>query len=536
MKLSSKLSIDSIDYASQGNAILGIRNSGKSYTATSLAERLMDDNIPFIAFDPIGIWRYLKVGKKGAGYPVVVAGDNGDLPLTPQSAPDIVRAAMKENISLVVDLYSMKLSKKDWRTIVEQSIRLLLYENKPCGLRHIFIEEAAEFCPQRIQPEDGRVYAEIEKLARMGGNASLGYTLINQRPEEVNKAVLENCDCLFLHRQKGRHSLTALGKWLNVADTKNAKEIINSLPSLEQGECWVWLQGTHDPQRLIMPEKKTVHPDRKNPLQTSAGVSSDVSKFVTRMDAWLTALTVKEAPTSPKLKPMVDHSGEVAELGRLLKERDEVIRQLTLSLRESNAIIEKIGYLALTVPVPDLLVTVVPEREKTKALLPAAAALIPLNGTVQSGPLKYLKAAAMFYPEAISKRRMCAMAGTSFKKSTHRAYMAYLKQNELLEVIDQDTFKATEKGMKEAGNIDPLPAPGPELIEMWCNKLGQGPAIYLRTLAKRYPKYIKKQDLAESAGTDYTKSTHRAYMAELNAMGLIVTTADGIKVADELYN
>lgn len=186
MKLSDKFSIDSIDYASQGNAILGIRGSGKSYTATFIAEQLMGDGIPFIAFDPIGIWRNLKIGKDGPGYPVVVAGENGDLPLTPESAPDIVRAAMKENVSLVVDLYSMQLSKADWRSIVEQSIRLLLYENKPCGLRHIFIEEAAEFIPQRVGPGDGRVYAEIEKLARMGGNASLGYTLINQwRPRKL---------------------------------------------------------------------------------------------------------------------------------------------------------------------------------------------------------------------------------------------------------------------------------------------------------------------------------------------------------------
>jgi hypothetical protein len=76
------------------------------------------------------------------------------------------------------------------------------------------LEEAAEFVPQRIGPDQGSVYAEIEKLARMGGNASLGYTLVNQRAEEVNKAVLELCDCLFLHRQKGRNSLTALSKWL----------------------------------------------------------------------------------------------------------------------------------------------------------------------------------------------------------------------------------------------------------------------------------------------------------------------------------
>jgi len=45
------------EFASQGNAILGIRDSGKSYTATLLAERLLDYGIPFVAFDPIGVWR-----------------------------------------------------------------------------------------------------------------------------------------------------------------------------------------------------------------------------------------------------------------------------------------------------------------------------------------------------------------------------------------------------------------------------------------------------------------------------------------------
>lgn len=314
MKISNKITINPIDYASQGNAILGIRDSGKSYSATYLAEQLMENNIPIIAFDPIGVWRHLKVGKKGKGFPVVVAGDGGDLPLTPESAPDIVRAAMKENVSLVIDLYSMSLSKNDWKKIVEQCIRLLLYENKNCGLRHIFIEEAAEFCPQRVRPDEGRVYAEMEKLARMGGNASLGYTLINQRAEEVNKAVLELCDCLFLHRQKGRHSLTALGKWLDVADTSNSKEIINSLPSLDQGECWVWLQGTHKPVRVKMPEKKTVHPDRKNPLLVTKGITADVSVFVERMKENLTQLEIPKPSKKTLVKTTMNNDMEVEKL------------------------------------------------------------------------------------------------------------------------------------------------------------------------------------------------------------------------------
>src|SRR3990167_8196308 len=163
MKLSKNINIDEIEYASQGNAILGIKDSGKTYTATFIAEQLMDAKIPIIAFDPIGVWRYLKVGRDGhKGYPIVVAGDGVDLPLTPESAPDIVRSAMRENVSLVIDLYSMALSKADWKKIVASCTRLLLYENKDYGLRHVFVEEASEFIPQRVRPDEGIVYSEME--------------------------------------------------------------------------------------------------------------------------------------------------------------------------------------------------------------------------------------------------------------------------------------------------------------------------------------------------------------------------------------
>src|SRR6185312_11748955 len=110
------LSLDPIEIGSQGNAILGIRDSGKSYTATYLAERLFEAGIPFVAFDPIGVWRFLRVpgGPKGKGYPIVVAGgEDGDLPLNPASAPMIVEAAMQNGVSLVIDLFDMHISKAD---------------------------------------------------------------------------------------------------------------------------------------------------------------------------------------------------------------------------------------------------------------------------------------------------------------------------------------------------------------------------------------------------------------------------------------
>jgi DNA helicase HerA-like ATPase len=85
------MDIGAVEYASQGNAVLGIRDSGKSYTATLIAEQLLEARIPFVAFDPIGVWKYLKVGTPGrSGYQLVVAGEGGDIPLKPETAADIV--------------------------------------------------------------------------------------------------------------------------------------------------------------------------------------------------------------------------------------------------------------------------------------------------------------------------------------------------------------------------------------------------------------------------------------------------------------
>jgi Mn-dependent DtxR family transcriptional regulator len=299
------LSVDLREYAVQGNAVLGTRESGKSYSATYCAERLMDAGIPIVALDPTGIWRWLRVGAKGKGYSIVVAGgEQPDLPLTPDSAPEIVRAAMAEGVSIVLDLYSMKLSKADWHRIVERAVRVLLYENKGRGIRHIFLEEAEEFVPQtlnRFEPGQARAYAEIEKLARMGGNAQLGYTLIGHRPEQVNKAVLELCDMLLLFRQRGRRSLEALTKWLAVAVTRGSAELTSSLATLPHGDCWVWPAGSDTPMRTHIPEKRTYHPDRRAQHAQLPAKSSvvDVSKFVARLSTSLEKILETAAANDP---------------------------------------------------------------------------------------------------------------------------------------------------------------------------------------------------------------------------------------------
>jgi len=138
--------------------MLGITKSGKTYGAKGIVEQLLDNNIPVIIFDAICVWRWLRSpnpdSPKGKGYRVVVAGGSApDIPLTPDSAAEIVRAAIVENIPLVIDLYDPRLSKADWRRIVQKCCHVLLYENK--HPRMVVIEEAAEYVPQTGRDIDG---------------------------------------------------------------------------------------------------------------------------------------------------------------------------------------------------------------------------------------------------------------------------------------------------------------------------------------------------------------------------------------------
>jgi uncharacterized protein len=307
-----EIEIDPVELGINGNAILGIKESGKSYLGTELGELMFDAGIPFVAFDPIGIWHNMKVPGLGKGYPIVVAGGAApDIPLTVASAPAIVEAAMHQRVSLVLDLFDPELSKSDWHKIVRSCADLLLHRNAQHGLRHVFIEEAAEFVPQR--PMDGLTYAAVEKLIRMGGNARLGCTLITPRSQEVNKAVLELCENIFLFRQRGKNALENLKKWLDVAGAV-ATDVMRTLPNLPTGECWAWLGGSDVPVHLHVPAKNSFHPDRRALQGTVAPPGNPVSssKFVSAL--------IKELPKLEDEAKANDPRALKAEVARLTRE------------------------------------------------------------------------------------------------------------------------------------------------------------------------------------------------------------------------
>lgn len=559
------LNIDPVTLGSAGNGVLGIRDSGKTYTATWMAERLFEAGVPFIAFDPIGVWRFLRVPGYGKGYPIVVAGgQDGDLPLSPASAPAIVEAAMQNGISLVIDLFSMELSKADWRRIVRDSVRLLLHRNNAHGLRHVFIEEAAEFVPQQVR--DGDVYAEVEKLARMGGNARLGYTLINQRAEEVNKAVLELCDNLFLHRQKGRNSLTALSKWLDIGAVKDHKSIIDTLSTLPTGECWAWLGGSERPERVKVPKKNSLHPDRRvmrgdEAIKIKKAV--DVGQFVNTMREAIPAVEAEAKANDPKAlkaeiarlraeKPQaIDpetldrqyHRGKVDGYGEGVNAVARELSRMNVALSMfENALQEFSGAMKAAEKWKDRQPSATPAaspRHQTPApsavraappRAPSGNAEVKLNRLAERKVLQVLAVHGMR-----TKRQLAIQAGYAAGGGGFLGALSKLKTAGLIHPVN-GSLSITDAGVAAIGDVDPLPT-GAELVAYWMQQFNRlAEREVLRVVIEAYPNVLRLEDVAARTNPPYEPKGggFLGAVSKLRTLGLVEGRGE-LKANDELF-
>lgn len=565
---------DRREYAISANAVLGIRDSGKTYTATEATEELYDGGIPSIWLDPIGVAHNLRIPGKGRGYPIVVAGGkHGDLPLTPKNVGEIVRAAMVANVSLVIDLFSVELSKSDWRRIVRETMQILLHENEPHGLRHIFIEEAAEFVPQR--PFDMDVYSAVEKVVRMGGNSKLGITLINQRSADLNKSVLELCANVFVHRQKGKNTLLDLKKWIGLLNMTAAEEqkIADSLPDLKSGQCWALINDLPKPVFLKVPQKNSLHPDRRaisaSPAELAKRKPVPADKFVGAMKAALAAAEAKKAlPRVAAIAPAPAKAAlpsprEETERARSLEKAIADTRaQAAAQFREamtaaieaevsratdrfkgeidalaarlaSNAsellhlTFERLKAAIRTARLPAS--TMPAAMADTSAPRPFAPAASPIsaprasNGALPKGEEAILKAIAQFGP--VDRDQLSVLAG--YKKTSRDTYVQKLAQGHLIEVNGKE-LTATAAGISALGDFERLPT-GSALREYWFARLPEGEKALLRAICESYPADLDRESLGDL--TEYRKTSRDTYIQKLAARKLILTPGRGRVIA-----
>jgi hypothetical protein len=535
--------LSATQYASQGNAILGIRDSGKSYTAMKVAEELMSAGIPIIAFDPTGIWKNLKIGVDGnPGYQIVVAGGNEpDIKLTSdvESVTNIIRAAMIENISLVIDLYSLELANKStWIKIVETAIRVLMYENHQYNLRHIFLEEAAEFIPQKLQPQHHKVYSEIERLARMGRNFHLGYTIINQRAEEVNKAILEIAEMTLLHKQVGKNSLLSLQTWFKVQQVDSSK-IMMTLSQLAQGACWV-VGKELKPICIKVSKKKTFHPDPKKKKEQTAKIKTskaNVSDFIAKMNNLITVENVvkpgKDQVNNDALRALREENAKLktdnqrirAELTRVrVSIKDAaglIVQKITPVLRDhiehilhalptiGDETIQAIDF--SKVKIGDFDMTSEPVKHMKGSVMPH-------DGNLGKCERAILSVLAQRAGVSTNKAQLSILSGYSISSSGFANALSSLRTKKYM--TGSDTLSITNEGITAVGSFDFMPT-GPALVAYWSSKIGKAEAAILKVLIDHFPQHLSKKEIADKSGYSITSSGFANALSTLRTLQLI---------------
>jgi outer membrane murein-binding lipoprotein Lpp len=450
-----------LDGVTKAFAIVGIRDSGKSSLGTVMAEEYCKLKQPWLAFDPGGNWWGLRSKPDGSpgGFPVVVfGGEHGDLPLEKDSGRKIAEAIMRENVFVVIDLKMT--SKTTWRILVRDIVRTL-QEIQAEVPRMVFIEEGQEFLPQRPSHQLGAECKEIvERLVTLGGNWGYGATILGQRPASIEKSALSQCETVFAFATQGAHDRKALIDWMKSQEVgEDGKAALERLASLETGTCYVWSpRFLKTFAKLRIRRRETLHPREARKLGVSMGdvEMAPVQEFVARLSKQLTKTSVAVPLTTERfvkrvtkhldyIEPKLDKiQAQAEEKNALIAQLEAANERLKLDLqtaraKASDAERRLAAVRASLQPQYDALRGLFEDLGQASLAGADRGLFEPmLQKAGQRGCRRMLE--LMIERRELTKTQLGTLAGVPSRKSTFRAYMAWLKHNGLVEV-DGETVK-----------------------------------------------------------------------------------------------
>lgn len=259
LKIADHLSLP-LDAVAGTFAILGIRNSGKSHTASVMAEEMLKAGQPIVVYDPTSAWWGLKSSADGKrpAFPVVIfGGEHADVPLEETAGETIATTIVEKRIPAILDC---SLLRKGARIRFMTSFAETLYHKNREAL-HLFLDEAHTVAPQNIRatPEASRLLGAIEDIILQGRRRGLGMTAISPRPATVNANIRSACQTLIAMRVgSGKLDRKAIEEWIEAhGDAETAKEMLKTLASLPKGDGWVWNPAADIFKRVHFRQRET---------------------------------------------------------------------------------------------------------------------------------------------------------------------------------------------------------------------------------------------------------------------------------------
>jgi hypothetical protein len=193
LRLSSDFAVDTDAYKREGLriSILAMSGHGKSNAAADLVEDVLDNNAQVIIIEPIPEWHTLKARYNNV---VVVGGPYQDLPLEPAFAHEYVKSALEKGISLVVNVSDIEDDADQIKFVSSFLWNLYRLEQKYRRVLFLVLEEADIWAPQNWDAITKQSLSRVSLIAKHGRKIGIFPILISQRPADLHKSPLSQCN------------------------------------------------------------------------------------------------------------------------------------------------------------------------------------------------------------------------------------------------------------------------------------------------------------------------------------------------------
>jgi len=301
-----------VDILTGRGFVTGKSGSGKSNTVSVMLENLLDNNFPVLIVDSDGEYYGLK-----EEYEVLHVGadDECDIQVTADHAEKIASLALEENIPIILDV-SGYLDEGDADELVLETTRHLFAKEKKLKKPFlVVIEECHEYIPEQSgMGEAGKMLIKIGKRGRKHG---LGIVGISQRPADVKKDFITQCDWLVWHRLTWRNDTKVVGRILG-------SEYANAVEELADGEGFLVADWADSIQRVQFHRKRTF----------DAGATPGLEDFERPELKSVSGNLVSELTDISDEKEQ--RESEIADLKQELDKKEAKIRQLETELEEAR--------------------------------------------------------------------------------------------------------------------------------------------------------------------------------------------------------
>ncbi|RJT05233.1 helicase HerA domain-containing protein [Halococcus sp. IIIV-5B] len=317
--------IPTIELLTGRGFVTGKSGGGKSNTASVVAEELLDDGHPLMIVDTDGEYYGLK-----ERYEVLHAGgdDECDVQVGTEHADKLAELALDGGVPVILDVsaYLDDGGHDIVRATVEALFRREQEARRPFLL---LVEEVHEFIPESGGlTEAGKMLVRVAKRGRKRG---LGFCGISQRPANVKKDVITQCDWLCWHRLTWNNDTAVVGR---VLDNQAAEAVQN----LADGEAILVTDWDGTRRRVQVRRKRTFDAgstpglgdvDRPELKSIGEGLLGDLTEISDQKREHENRLAKLEADLERKNERIAELERELAQARDLSEMAQQFTRALT---------------------------------------------------------------------------------------------------------------------------------------------------------------------------------------------------------------